>query len=148
MSAAARNGERSVLLLIAGVIAFVAVIYAESVASMARYWQYSEHQHGLIVVPVCAYLLWRLRGTLARAQLGPWPPGVAMLAAVPAMDWPAALAFSRTTMLDRAISSRMSSTLQPAIVSLMVPATLCAFVTTCDLAWASWALPASCCRYQ
>ena len=71
--------ELVVLSLIAGVAAFVVILYADTFASMATIWQSSGYRQGLIVPPICAYLLWRLRGPLAAVELRPFVWGIVPL---------------------------------------------------------------------
>jgi exosortase A len=77
--------ELTVLALVGAVIAFVVILYADTFASMAAIWQSSGYRHGLMVPPVCAYLLWRLRGPLAATDLRPCAWGIAALIAVVAL---------------------------------------------------------------
>jgi exosortase A len=63
--------ELTPLALIAGVVTVVVALYADTFASMAAIWQSSGYHHGLIVPPISAYLLWRLRGSLAATEARP-----------------------------------------------------------------------------
>lgn len=75
----ASRRELTVLALIFGVASVVVILYAETFVSMAAIWQSSGYQHGIVVPPICAYLLWRLRGPLATAELRPCAWGIAAL---------------------------------------------------------------------
>jgi exosortase A len=72
----------SILLMIGGVVALVALLYADTFAAMAMMWRESSHNHGFIVLPAAAYLVWRQRNRLAHAELAPWFWGVGVLAAL------------------------------------------------------------------
>jgi exosortase A len=74
--------EATVLALIASIAAFVCILYASTFASMAAIWQSSGYHHGLIVPPICAYLLWRLRGPLAATELRPCVSAIVPLTAL------------------------------------------------------------------
>ncbi|MFP4560975.1 MAG: exosortase A [Thiohalorhabdus sp.] len=65
------------LLLLAGLVG----LYHETALSMAAIWWRSEtYAHGMLVVPVSAFLLWRRRRALARLPLEPDLKGVLALA--------------------------------------------------------------------
>jgi exosortase A len=78
----ASGRELVVLALIAGVAAFVVILYVDTFASMATIWQSSGYGHGLIVPPICAYLLWRLRGPLAGIELRPCIWGIGLVVGI------------------------------------------------------------------
>lgn len=82
MEASGRWQGVSVLLLIGVVAALVVMLYAESYATMAAMWHQGSHNYGLVVFPIAAFLLWRLRGTLGSVELKPWPWGLPLLAAL------------------------------------------------------------------
>jgi exosortase A len=77
--------ELTVLALIAGVAVLVVILYADTFASMAGIWQSSGYRHGLIVPPISAYLLWRVRASLAATELRPCAWGIAALIAIVAL---------------------------------------------------------------
>jgi len=53
-------------------------IYWQTVVSIVAIWWRSEtFAHGFIVVPICLWLAWRKRETLARTPAKPWWPGLA-----------------------------------------------------------------------
>jgi exosortase A len=68
--------EVTIPLLIGGVAAIVATIYANSFASMVDVWSYVGYRHGWVVVPISAFLVWRLRGALLAEPLRPWAGGL------------------------------------------------------------------------
>jgi exosortase A len=112
VSIAIERREVAPLLLIAGIAALVALVYADSFASMAEVWSYSGYRHGVVVFPISAYLLWRLRGSLAASELAPWPWGVPAVAGLVLLWW-----------LGRAVGVQAAEHL--AIV-LLLPATIAA----------------------
>jgi len=69
----------SVLWLVGGISAAVVLLYLDSFASLAGMWSDSEYQHGAIVWPISAFLLWRLRPFLESVELEVWPKGVPLL---------------------------------------------------------------------
>lgn len=81
----ASRRELTVLALIAGVAAFVVILYADTFVSMATVWQSSGYRHCLIVPPVSAYLIWRLRASLGTAELRPCAWGIVALVACVAL---------------------------------------------------------------
>jgi exosortase A len=83
--AAASRRELTAPLLIGALALLVAVIYSDSFLSMVEAWSYSSYRHGFVVLPISAYLLWRLRGPLTVVELRPWPWGIAPLVAVVAL---------------------------------------------------------------
>jgi exosortase A len=80
VSTVIQRRELSTVLLITGVAAIVALVYADTFASLASGWAYQDYSHGMLVFPISAYLLWRLRSPLANIDLKPWPWGVAIMA--------------------------------------------------------------------
>jgi exosortase A len=74
--------ELTTLLLMAGVAAAVGIVYSESVRSLIAVWNLSAYNHGFVVFPIAAYLLWRLRGPLATESVAPSPIGVLFVAAL------------------------------------------------------------------
>ncbi len=86
MSAHAERQMSTPLLLIAGIAALVVVLYLGSYTVMAQMWGQSAHNHGYVVLPISAILLWRLRASLAEAEIRPWGWGLPVLAAL-ALAW-------------------------------------------------------------
>jgi exosortase A len=76
---ATNRREITAPLLVVGIAALVGLIYSDSFASMAAVWSGSGYGHGIVVFPISAYLLWRLRGPLAGVELRPWAWGMATL---------------------------------------------------------------------
>lgn len=69
-----------VWLACAAVVAVLAV-HAASVAELVSVWYRSvSYNHCFLVLPVSAWLIWRDRARLDRVVLGPWWPGLALLA--------------------------------------------------------------------
>jgi exosortase A len=60
-----------VLALVAGLAAVVLVVYWDTFLSILQLWRSAQHGHGVLVFPIAAYLLWRLREPLARIELQP-----------------------------------------------------------------------------
>ena len=81
----AERRELTTLALMAGSATLVVLVYFDSFGSMVRAWSDSSHRHGVVVFPIAAFLLWRLRAVLARIDLKPWPPGIALLLALVAV---------------------------------------------------------------
>jgi exosortase A len=105
--------ELTALLVIAGLAALVVLLYAASFASMATVWRSSDYRHGVIVFPVSAYLLWRLRRPLAAAELRPSAWGLLLLV-------PGVLLWS----VARAIGVQTAEHL---VAVLLIPATVLTF---------------------
>jgi exosortase A len=89
MSIAVGQSERrlvpqglAVLALIAGVAVVVGIVYAETFLSMFRLWRSMQHGHGVLVVPIAAFLLWRMRESLAQVPLEATLWGVVPLCAL------------------------------------------------------------------
>ena len=57
------------LALIAGIAVFVALAFSATSASLWTMWQSSDHRHGLLVLPISAFLIWRLRHQLAETPV-------------------------------------------------------------------------------
>ena len=104
------------LFLIAGVSGLVALIYSRSFSTMAELWQQSSHQHGLLVFPIAAYLLWRSRQGLKDIQPEPWAWGVGLLLVL-VLAW----------LLSRAAGIQVGEHLA---VLLMIPAAVTTFLGT------------------
>ena len=67
--------------LLGGLYVWTVAWYGESFASMATIWWLSEtFAHGLIVYPMCAWLVWRERGRLAELQ--PQPSALAIVSLI------------------------------------------------------------------
>lgn len=82
MAASLQRHELSTFAMIVGVGAVVALVYADTFASLAAGWSYQDYSHGMLVFPISAYLLWRIRAPLATVDLKPWPLGIAVMAAL------------------------------------------------------------------
>jgi len=52
------------LALILGIVTLVIVVYWVSFGSMWDLWQTTDHRHGILVFPISAFLVWRLRHEL------------------------------------------------------------------------------------
>jgi len=79
---ATNRRELATLFLIGGIAAVVILLYRDSFVAMAGVWRYSAYSHGVVVLPISAYLIWRLRAPLAAEEIRPWPWGVAIVAAL------------------------------------------------------------------
>lgn len=69
----------NVFLLIGAITMFVIVLYLSSFVSLVGMWEDADYQHGAIVFPISAYLIWRLRASLAHIRLRPSLAGLASL---------------------------------------------------------------------
>jgi exosortase A len=85
MSIAIRRDFGSVV-MIGGVAALVALVYADTFVSLAAGWSYQDYSHGMLVFPISAYLVWRLQSSLGSLDLRPWPWGIAVMFAL-VMIW-------------------------------------------------------------
>lgn len=72
--------------MLVGIVAFLFFIYWESVTSMFSQWRLTSHQHGLLVFPISAYLVWRLLPQLESVRLRSEPWGIVVVA-IPVMIW-------------------------------------------------------------
>lgn len=63
------NPAASRLAVLAGIAILVVVAYSHSYASMWALWQTSDHRHGLLVFPIAAFLVWRLRWEIAEQTI-------------------------------------------------------------------------------
>ncbi len=70
------------LALIAGIAAFVIVIFWVSFASMWDLWQTSDHRHGILVFPISAFLIWQLRHQLIGIPVHFDPRGLLLVAPI------------------------------------------------------------------
>ncbi|MEO8754297.1 MAG: exosortase A, partial [Casimicrobiaceae bacterium] len=67
---------------VAGVIA----VHSVTAASIVAIWMRSEtFAHGFLVVPICLWLVWRKRQTLAATPAAPWWPGLLVVLAAGGM---------------------------------------------------------------
>lgn len=73
------------LLPLSIVIVAVLILYAPTVAGIVELWNKSEYRHGALVLPISAYLVWRMRDKLAGIELAPWPPGLIAIGALAAV---------------------------------------------------------------
>jgi exosortase A len=105
--------ELTALLMIAVLAALVVLLYADSFASMTAVWQSSDYRHGLLVFPVSACLLWRIRKPLAATELRPCAGGLLLLV-------PGVLLWS----IARAIGVQTAEHL---VAVLLIPATVLTF---------------------
>ena len=55
--------------LIIGLSVFVVLAFRSSFVSMWDLWQTSDHRHGILVFPISAFLIWRVRRELADVHL-------------------------------------------------------------------------------
>ncbi|HKJ89144.1 MAG TPA: exosortase A, partial [Gammaproteobacteria bacterium] len=70
------------LLILAGLV----LLYHQTALSMAAVWWRNEtYAHGMLVLPVSAFLLWRRRKYLATVALGPDARGVVLIALLAGM---------------------------------------------------------------
>ncbi len=64
----------------------ILALYWPTAASIVAIWIRSEtFTHGFVVVPICFWLVWRHRETIAAIPARPWWPGVAMVLAAGAL---------------------------------------------------------------
>jgi exosortase len=69
------------LLSISAVVAAFLLLYGRVLAELARIWVHDEnYSHGLVVLPVIGYLVWRRRARLAATELRPSAAGLGMIA--------------------------------------------------------------------
>jgi exosortase A len=74
--------------LVAAALASIGIllVHADTVASMVAIWQRSEtFAHGWLVVPICLWLAWRNRHTIAATPARPWYPALLIVAAAGAV---------------------------------------------------------------
>src|SRR5690606_16471113 len=83
-----------------------------TISSMVDVWVRSEHQHGALVLPTSAYLLWRARASLGAVKLAPWWPGRVPVAILVVVRW-----VSRSLVVNVG---------EPVLVMLVILAALCA----------------------
>lgn len=74
--------QLAVLSLLAGVALLVAAVYWDSYLSMARVWRSTQYSHGILVFPVAAFLVWRLRDVLAGTEIRPSAWGIVPMSAL------------------------------------------------------------------
>ena len=72
-------------MLLAVVSGLVIAAYWDSFVSMWALWQTSDHRHGVLVFPIVAYLIWRLRHELAAKPIHADVRGLPLVAAVAAL---------------------------------------------------------------
>lgn len=81
-----------------------AVLYGETVVWMARLWLQSQtYVHGVLVLPICGYLIWLRRQVLVAQQPVPTVSGLVALAAV-VLLWFVAAAANITTLQSVAVT--------------------------------------------
>ena len=78
MSEANQHYARTVLFVF-GIAAFVLIVFSSSVGSMWQLWQTSDHRHGLLVIPIAAFLVWRQRAALEAAIVRVFWPGILLV---------------------------------------------------------------------
>jgi exosortase A len=62
---------------VATVVGGLLALYWQTAASIVAIWWRSEtFAHGFVVVPICAWLVWRKRNELAQIPARPWWPGL------------------------------------------------------------------------
>ena len=79
LSIRAQGPETQRLALVVGIAAFVVVTFWASYASMWELWQTSDHRHGLLVIPISAFLIWRLRYQLVDLPVAPDARGLLLV---------------------------------------------------------------------
>ncbi len=57
------------LALLAGLTALVVFFYRDSFVSITKLWQSSDHEHGVLVCVIAAYLVWRVRHSLVASPI-------------------------------------------------------------------------------
>lgn len=68
------NSRHAVPVAIAGVFLWIIAAYFATAVDIAGVWWRSEsYAHGLMVIPIFAWLVWRKRALLAGRVLRPWP---------------------------------------------------------------------------
>lgn len=69
--------QRRPLLAVGLATLIILALYWRTAASMVAIWWRSEtFAYGFAVVPICLWLVWRCRGTLAQVEARPWWPGL------------------------------------------------------------------------
>lgn len=61
------------------VIGLLIVFRADVVDMASIWWTVSTYTHCLLILPLCAWLVWQRRQELARLQPSPFPPGLALV---------------------------------------------------------------------
>jgi exosortase A len=74
------------LALLVGIFAFLIIVFGTSFESMWDLWQTSDHRHGLLVFPISAFLMWRLRHEIADMPFSTDARGLLLLVPL-AMAW-------------------------------------------------------------
>jgi len=74
------------LLLIAGISGLVMLVFWKSFVSMWTLWQTAGHSYGLLVFPISAFLVWRLRHQLMDIPVAVYAPGLLGLTVL-ALGW-------------------------------------------------------------
>ncbi len=102
----------SPLTLVLGIAAFLVFVYWQTFVGIADLWQKSSHQHGVLVIPISAYLAWRLKPQLRDIRLETEPLAV-LLVLVMVAFW---------------IASRLTGIqlIEQATALLLIPATVAA----------------------
>ena len=54
---------------VACIVVFVVLTYWISFSSLVDLWQQTDHAYGILVFPICAFLIWRLRREIRNAAL-------------------------------------------------------------------------------
>lgn len=74
------RGFRPATAAFAFVLLATLVTYRETLASFVHVWRNSAtFAHGFLIVPICAYLIWRKRRTLESLTPRPYPPALLLL---------------------------------------------------------------------
>ncbi|MEO1201368.1 MAG: exosortase A [Pseudomonadota bacterium] len=68
-----------------GVGLLVVVVYWQSYASLWWQWQQGDHAHGLVVIPIAVFLIWRSRIGLSEVQIRPSALGLGVVVALVAL---------------------------------------------------------------
>src|SRR5262249_14605317 len=63
------RNEWFALSLVVAIAAGIAVLYASSVTGIVSLWENSDYRHCALVLPISAYLLWRVRAVLAGVKI-------------------------------------------------------------------------------
>lgn len=89
----------------------VLLVHMESFLAVVQTWRESvTYNHGFLVLPVSAWLLWRDRGKLAGVDWRPWWPGLAIIAIL-GMLWFVGYASNIKSFRDLAVVASVPATL-------------------------------------
>jgi exosortase A len=104
------SSQISRLIFIASIVVFVGLTYWISFSSLVELWQLSDHAYGVVVFPISAFLIWRLRHEITGVEVAPEPRGIIVVLPL-LVGW---------------LGSRLAGiqATEHAIVLAMIPATL------------------------